>query len=102
MLSATLTVLAVGKAVAFSADLDGQESLVIAAELRRSGKRMDSPEAVVAAVHVRVVEAFVNPAEILLLRPASIPKTSSGKLKRVAVRDSYVDGSIASAYRESP
>lgn len=95
--------LAPGKAVAFSADLNGQESLIIAAELRRSAVKMASPETVVAAIRVRVVEVFgVSPAEILLLRPASIPKTSSGKLKRVAVRDSYVDGSIASAYRESP
>ncbi len=94
--------LAPGKAVAFSADLDGQESLIIAAELRRSALRMDSLEAVIAAVRVRVVEVFgVSPAEILLLRPASIPRTSSGKFQRMAVRESYLNGSIESVKRES-
>ena len=91
-----------GGAVAFSADRNGQESLMIAAELQRSVVKMVCFETVIAAVRHRVVEAFgVNPTEIMLLRPASIPRTSSGKLRRLAVRDSYIDGTINCLIRES-
>lgn len=84
-----------GGAVAFAADRNGEESLVIAAELKRASVKMECIEPVVSAVRNRIVEAFgVNPAEILLLRPASIPRTSSGKLKRLAVRDSYLQGTL--------
>ncbi len=87
--------------VAFSVDLDGQESLVIAAELQRSAVRMESPETVVNAVRQSVIETFgVNPTEILLLRPASIPRTSSGKPKRLAFRDSFIDGTLEYLVRE--
>ena len=57
--------------------------------------RMDSFEPVITAVRQKVVEEFgINPAEILLLRPATIRRTTSGKPKRLALRDDYQDGSI--------
>ena len=74
---------------------------MIAAELQRSAVRMEFPVNVVNAVRQRVIEAFgVNPAEILLLRPASIPRTSSGKPKRLAFRDSFIDGTMEYLVRE--
>lgn len=92
-----------GGAVAFSVELAGQESLVIATEVRRSAVNMDVFEPVLAAIRHRIVEAFgVTPSEILLLRPATIPRTSSGKLRRLDVRRSYVDGSIRGLVREQP
>ena len=90
-----------GGAVAFSADLNGEESLIVAVELQRSAMRMESPDEVFASARRHVIEGFgVNPAEILLLRPASVPRTSSGKPRRLMLRASYIDGTIRSLFRE--
>ncbi|MEO2025951.1 MAG: fatty acyl-AMP ligase [Fuerstiella sp.] len=93
--------LAPGGSVAFSVDQHDQESLILVAELQRSAARMVSHDAIFAPIRQRVIEAVgVNPAEILLMRPLSIPRTSSGKLKRVAARESYIDGTISCLARE--
>jgi acyl-CoA synthetase (AMP-forming)/AMP-acid ligase II len=95
--------LAPGRAVTFSVECDGQESLIIAAEVRRSAVRLDSGAAVFAAIRARIVERFgVNPHEIVLLPPATIPSTSSGKLQRLAVRDEYAAGRLGCLFREHP
>lgn len=93
--------LAPGGAVAFAADHKGHESLVIAVELRRSSVPPVSPSAVVSAIRQRVVVGFgVNPVEILLLNPGGVPRTSSGKPRRGALRASYADGTIEHLIRE--
>ena len=94
--------LAPGGSVAFSADFDGQAALVIAAELQRTTMKLESPDSVYSSIRQAVVESFgVSPNEILLLRPASIPKTSSGKPRRLAVRESYLDATIKWLFREN-
>lgn len=93
--------IAAGRVVAFSIDLDGQESLVIAAELRRSAAQLEAPEVVVRAIRSRIVGACgVNPSDIVLLAPATIPTTTSGKLQRLVVRDLYQTGQLSCRYRE--
>jgi acyl-CoA synthetase (AMP-forming)/AMP-acid ligase II len=87
--------------VAFCADIDGDESLVVVAELQRSALKMESFAAIVAAIRHSVNVTFgINPNEILLLRPAAIPRTSSGKPRRVALRSQLIDGSINCVFRE--
>ena len=84
-----------GGAVAFSTDQHGQESLLIAAELKRSAMKNAPLAAIESAVRLRLSGVYgVNPAQIILLRPGSIPRTSSGKPRRLAVRDSFVEGSL--------
>jgi acyl-CoA synthetase (AMP-forming)/AMP-acid ligase II len=93
--------LAPGRTVAFSCEHDGQEALFIAAEVRRSALKLVSAAPVFAAVRARIVQTFgVNPQEIMLLRPATIPSTSSGKLQRLAVRDSYANGTLKCLFSE--
>lgn len=80
--------------VAFSVDQDGTESLIIATELKRSTEPPPFDE-ITSMIRSRIVKLFgVNPTHILLLRPYSIPRTSSGKLRRLAVRDSYLQGTL--------
>lgn len=90
-----------GRVVAFSVVQAGEEVLIVAAELRRSAVKLESAQPVFNAVRARVVEGCgVSPSEIVLLRPATIPMTSSGKLQRLAVRESYRSGSIEWLFRE--
>ena len=95
--------LAQGGAVAFSADEGEEESLIIAAELTRSAMKMKSADDVFSSIRHRVTESFgVTPAVILLLRPASLLRTSSGKPRRLAVRDHYLDNSLNFLFRDPP
>lgn len=90
-----------GRVVAFSIDHGREEVLVVAAELRRSAVQLESGQPVIDAVRAQIVAACgVSPTEIVLLRPATIPMTSSGKLQRLTVRDSYVSGGLECLFRE--
>ncbi len=93
--------IAPGGALVFSIDNDGQEELIVAAEIRRAFIR-DAPfEMIVSEIRQAVNLSFgVNPAEILLLRPATLPKTTSGKLRRLPFRQLYLDGEIKVLHRE--
>jgi fatty-acyl-CoA synthase len=71
----------------------GTERLVIVAESRETGDSEKAP--IVDAVVAAVVDAIgVPPDAVVLARPGSIPKTSSGKIRRNATRDLYVEGAL--------
>jgi fatty-acyl-CoA synthase len=71
----------------------GTERLVVVAESRTSVQ--EAREGIRAAILDRVVETVgVPPDAIVLARPGSIPKTSSGKIRRSATRDAYLAGTL--------
>ncbi|MCA9008154.1 MAG: fatty acyl-AMP ligase [Planctomycetaceae bacterium] len=87
--------------VAFSVDSDGEESLVVAVEMPRAATDMESPENVIAAIRQCIAAGSgVNPKAILLLPPFSIPRTSSGKPRRLMIRASYLQGSLNCVAKE--
>lgn len=91
-----------GGVVAFSVERNDEEVLIVAAELKRTAVKTEVYETVTAAIRTKIANAFgVNPSEILLLLPASIPRTSSGKPRRLAFRDSYNNETCQSVFRES-
>ena len=74
----------------------GTEKLVIVAESREEdrGKRA----AVVAAINEEVTRGLGSPPDrVELIRPGSIPKTSSGKLRREETKQLYIAGTLAAA-----
>jgi len=71
----------------------GTERLVIAAESR--AKDVEARDKVVAEVMARVAEAVgMPPDEVVLIPPGTIPKTSSGKIRRSSARESYLSGRL--------
>jgi acyl-CoA synthetase (AMP-forming)/AMP-acid ligase II len=85
-----------GCVAAFGVDSEGEESLVVVAEVNRHRLR-DFPnfDDVLVAVREMVVKQHEIPLHaVALLRPGSIPKTSSGKLKRYACRAGLLDGTL--------
>lgn len=87
--------------VAFSVDVDGQESLIVAVELQRSFLKQADHGEVARAIRHGVIETLgVNPAEVVLLRPASILRTSSGKPKRLQLRASYLKDDLSCLFRD--
>jgi fatty-acyl-CoA synthase len=54
--------------------------------------RADDHEAVRAAVHHRTLEVCgLPPRDVMLVRPGTLPKTSSGKLQRAKCRELYLN-----------
>ncbi|NMH98494.1 fatty acyl-AMP ligase [Pseudonocardia acidicola] len=64
-----------------------RESFLVAVESRRAGDA-EAEQLIRKDVISRVVSAVgVRPAEVVVLKPGSLPKTPSGKLRRAATRD---------------
>lgn len=81
-------------AAAFSLDVEGEERLVIAAELERDARGADAGE-VATVVRSAVNEAHdVQVWAVALLRPGTLPRTSSGKVRRSACRAAFVAGTL--------
>jgi 1-acyl-sn-glycerol-3-phosphate acyltransferase len=71
----------------------GTERLVVVAEARDRDAAIGS--ALRDAVVARVVDLVgVPPDVVALVRPGSIPKTSSGKIRRATTRDLYASGAL--------
>lgn len=85
--------LAVGAGAAFATGVDGAEQLVLVQEVSR--KRDIDYEAVCAAVRSQLGKIHeVSPRELVLIKPNSISKTSSGKIQRNACRMAYEAGDL--------
>jgi 8-amino-7-oxononanoate synthase len=84
-----------GAIAAFAVDVDGRERVAVVAEVER-GKRepaevasaFDAIRKRLATEHELAVEAIV------LVRPNSVPKTSSGKIQRHACKRQFLDGTL--------
>jgi amino acid adenylation domain-containing protein len=83
-----------GCGAAFSVDVEGEERLVVVQELKRTQRDADVAE-VARAVRQAVTEAHeLHVHAVVLLRPMSIPKTSSGKIQRRLCRKMYLEDSL--------
>ena len=87
--------------VAFSVDVDAVERLIIAAEIRRPGIGAGTDgtgfdvRAVCQSIRLAVnSDCEVAPFDVVLLRPGAVPRTTSGKLMRLATRDAYLNGTL--------
>ena len=84
-----------GGGAAFSVTVNGDEALVIVHEVQRTAVRSVDTEAVERAMRIAIAEQFgLQVHEVVLLRPAGLPKTSSGKVQRRACRQQYLDGDL--------
>ena len=87
--------LVAGQAAAFATADEGATGLIILAELRRDQMRKVDPGLVCAKIRGALVTAFdLDPVEIALLPPLSLPKTSSGKLQRGLASQLYAAGEL--------
>ncbi|MEE4255703.1 MAG: AMP-binding protein [Bacteroidales bacterium] len=76
--------------VAFSADINGQERLVVLAEVERTHIRDLDEDGVFEAIRQSIMEEHaIQPYAICLLRTGSAEKTSSGKIRRFAMKQAW-------------
>ncbi|MGZ4739809.1 MAG: AMP-binding protein [Ilumatobacteraceae bacterium] len=83
----TLDGVRAGNVIAFGVEgYKGKESVVVVAEVRSD----DSPS-VREALHHRTLEVCgLPPRDVMLVKPGTLPKTSSGKLQRAKCRELYL------------
>ena len=81
-----------GNVIAFgAAGRNGKEHVVVVAETRAGGDLGD----IKTQVSERSVETVGVPCrEVILVKPSTLPKTSSGKLQRNLCRQQYADGTL--------
>jgi acyl-CoA synthetase (AMP-forming)/AMP-acid ligase II len=75
---------------AFSVEVEGEERLVVAQEVERRFRPADRGEVVGAIREAIAREHELQVFAIALLRPASVAKTSSGKIRRHAMREAFL------------
>ena len=85
----------IGCGAAFVIEIDGKEQLVITQEVKRSYLRKLNVEEVTKAIRNKVSQEHeLQPYAVVLLKTGSIPKTSSGKIRRHACKAGFREGSL--------
>ena len=80
----------------FTLDVAGDERLVVVQEIERAPLRHLEPAEIVKAIRAAVTQVHdLQVQAIYLLRPMSIPKTSSGKLQRQRCRQMLLANELA-------
>lgn len=83
-----------GCAAAFSLDHEGAERIVLVCEVEPSRIELD-PSALLQLIRQAIAEAFeVQLYRLVLIRPRTIPKTSSGKIQRRQTRANLLKGAL--------
>ncbi|MBD6618563.1 amino acid adenylation domain-containing protein [Komarekiella sp. 'clone 1'] len=82
-----------GASAAFTVEVNNEERLVIIQELKFRAK--PNLEEVISAIRQAVAEEHeVQVYAVVLIKPGSIPKTSSGKIQRRATRTQFQNGEL--------
>ncbi|MFF0087440.1 condensation domain-containing protein [Streptomyces canus] len=83
-----------GCVIAFGAESDGEERLVVVAEPAKDAD-LSRPDAIADQVRRAVSRELDVPVhEVVLVRQGTVPKTSSGKLQRAGCRAAYLAGEL--------
>jgi amino acid adenylation domain-containing protein len=79
-----------GRVAAFAVQTDGREAIGVAMEISRGLRKLIAPARLVEEVSA-IVSAMCQeaPAVLMLLNSGALPKTSSGKVQRLACRDGW-------------
>ncbi|MES2639515.1 MAG: amino acid adenylation domain-containing protein [Myxococcota bacterium] len=84
--------LPVGGGAAFGLDVAGEERVVVVHEVGRA--TLDAT-ALTGIIRRRILEEHgLQVAAVVLIRPGTLPRTTSGKVRRAACRDQFVAGTL--------
>jgi len=86
---------AVDLGAAFSLEIEEQEQLIAVHQISREHRKADFDE-VLRAIRAAIVDEHeIDPHAIVLIRPVSLPITSSGKVQRRLCREQYLAGELS-------
>lgn len=82
-------------AAAFSAEISGQERIIVVLEVKRTAIKKLNPAALFKKIQSAVFTEYeVELYDIVLIKPASVFKTSSGKIQRQANKAAYLTNGL--------
>lgn len=86
-----------GSIAAFPVTLNGEEELVVVAEIRKAFRNVEDKNPWITEMVGAISETFsLRAADIVIAEAGSVPKTTSGKIRRRQCRDDYLAGRIVS------
>jgi acyl-CoA synthetase (AMP-forming)/AMP-acid ligase II/acyl carrier protein len=89
-----------GCSAAFAVAGEETERLVLVAEINREWRNSaDLNEVVESMRQATLTEHEIDVSAVTLIRPGSLPKTSSGKIQRSAIRSAFFSESLDTVYR---
>ena len=84
-----------GASAAFTVEVNGREELIIVQEVEREYRNSIDTNEVSKLIRAAVsMEHNLKVYEVVIIKPLSIPKTSSGKIQRYICRESYLNGTL--------
>lgn len=90
-------------AAAFAIERDGADALIVVQEVRRGHVSDPGLEPAGQAVSAAICEGFgVRPADVVLVRPGTLPRTTSNKIRRGACRAAYLAGALTPCHPDAP
>jgi acyl-CoA synthetase (AMP-forming)/AMP-acid ligase II len=92
-----------GTAAAFAIEEDGADALIVLQEVARGHVGDAGLDIAAEAVSAAVCDSFgVRAAEVVLVRPGTLPRTTSNKVRRGACREAYLAGELSPLQRQTP
>lgn len=86
-----------GCGAAFPLDINGKERVAIVYEVQKADMGQQEADEIISAIHSAILEnESINLFAVQLIKPRSIPKTSSGKLRRSTCKAAFLEGSLES------
>lgn len=83
-------------AAAFAVDRDGTDAVIVIQEVKRAHIADPDLDQAAEAISAAVCESFgMPPSDVVLVRPGTLPRTTSNKIRRGACRDAYLAGELA-------
>ncbi len=80
---------------AFSVEIAGEERLFVAQEVERTALKNLNTDEIVSAIRQAIAEQHeLQVYTLLLLKPATLPKTSSGKVQRRTCQLKFLEGTL--------
>ena len=79
-----------GSSAAFSVEEEGWEQIAVAIEVERQYRETDADDVIVAVRQTIADQHEVDVAVIVLLKPGTLPRTTSGKIQRGKAREEYL------------
>lgn len=87
--------LRVGCGATFGVEKEGEERLIIVQEVERTALKKLDVQKVIEQIRRAVSDQHqLQVYEVILLKPGALPKTTSGKIKRYACREQYLENSL--------
>ncbi|ASS75463.1 hypothetical protein CIG75_11070 [Tumebacillus algifaecis] len=86
--------IAAGFGAAVAVEVDGEERLVIVQEVERTHRKSNLEEVTTAIRQAVAKHHELQVYAVVLIKPASIPKTSSGKIQRHLCKERFVQGGL--------